>query len=407
MNVKKIIKKILPKPILSIIRNSKKSRADYYIQKILHQHFNTNEKIKVGFLVQMPEIWSKQEQVYQTMLTDDRFEPVLIIIPKFDFSKGIIGSYGPELDYFISRCPNKNYIIARKNKTWAELRNEHFEYIFYQRPYDEYLPVCYRSRTLVKYTKICYIPYATHDIRNTKIYPFEFFKNIYFGFMDDEEGARLNNKYYAHKAHISFYNIGYPSFERCLRLSRKCDYKNVLWTPRWSYDKVSGGSHFFEYEPYLTKFDWKEQSFMIRPHPLMWDNFIKTGKITAHQADKICEQWAEHKITIDTNMDIEKTFEHTDILISDISSIMLMFFLTGKPIVYCVFDVELGPLWDSIMPGIYIARNWDDVEKYIRMFQEKNDPLANVRQEIIQKRFAQHKNVAEKIINVIADDHQK
>ena len=139
----------------------------------------------------------------------------------------------------------------------------------------------------------------------------------------------------------------------------------------------------------------------------MWDNFIKTGKITAHQADKICEQWAEHKITIDTNMDIEKTFEHTDILISDISSIMLMFFLTGKPIVYCVFDVELGPLWDSIMPGIYIARNWDDVEKYIRMFQEKNDPLANVRQEIIQKRFAQHKNVAEKIINVIAEDHQK
>lgn len=406
-----MIKKILPKPILSIVKSSKnhfeKSRADHYIQKMFHQHCSTDEKIRVGFIVQMPEIWNKQEQVYQAMLADDRFEPVLIIVPEFDFAKEIIGEYGAELDYFVSQCPNKNYIIARKNQKWTELRNERFEYIFYQRPYDQYLPECYRSSVLVKYTKICYIPYATHDIKNAQLYPFEFFKNIYFGFMEDKEGAELNNRRFDHKCHVSFYNIGYPLFEKCLHLSRRCDYKNVLWTPRWSYDKVSGGSHFFEYEPYLTKFDWKEQSLMIRPHPLMWDNFIKTGKVTANQADKIRERWAEHNIAVDKNIDIEKTFENTDILISDLSSIMLMFLLTGKPVIYCIFDVELSSLFDAIMPGIYMAHNWNDVEKYIRMLQEKNDPLADVRQKIIQDQFNKHKNVAVKIINVIAEDHQK
>ena len=117
----------------------------------------------------------------------------------------------------------------------------------------------------------------------------------------------------------------------------------------------------------------------------------------------LCEQFFE----IDSNKSIEDTFRNIDILISDNSSVILMFFLTGKPIIYCIFDVGFGTLFKSIMPGMYIARNWEEVEKYLKMLQNHEDPLKSVRNEIISNNFPQHHNVAEKIVNTIAEDYNR
>ena len=47
---------------------------------------NKNNKIKVGFLVQMAEIWDKEAPVYEKMVSDNRFDVYLIIVPHYDLS---------------------------------------------------------------------------------------------------------------------------------------------------------------------------------------------------------------------------------------------------------------------------------------------------------------------------------
>ena len=407
MNFMKVSKKIIKYPYNLTKNGLSDLRSYHYLSK---KSSKTGHKIKVGFIVQMPELWSKQKSVYERMCHLSLFDPWMVVVPKFDYQNGCIGEYSDEKEFFYSACVNRQCVMAKKDSDWIDIKSLEFDYLFYQRPYDVFLPEFYRSNETVKYTKICYIPYATPEKKDTVIYPRSFFRNIYFGFMEDESAALINAKRYklTHKKKLQhFCNIGYPAFEECIKQRKDCKYENILWTPRWSYDPVVGGSHFFEYEPYLSEFDWKEQHFMVRPHPMMWENFIRTGKATEQDEKVIKSKWSEHGIEIDSNKSIEDTFRNIDILISDNSSVILMFFLTGKPIIYCIFDVGFGTLFKSIMPGMYIARNWEEVEKYLKMLQNHEDPLKSVRNEIISNNFPQHHNVAEKIVNTIAEDYNR
>ena len=58
--------------------------------------------------------------------------------------------------------------------------------------------------------------------------------------------------------------------------------KKVLWTPRWSTDPYIGGSNFFKYKDVILGLARKKKDilFILRPHPLMFDNFVKTSEMT-------------------------------------------------------------------------------------------------------------------------------
>ena len=328
------------------------------------------DKIKVGFLVQMPELWDKQSGVYKLMCENDAFEPWLIIVPKYDIQELKLCKYGDEKEYFISQCINGKYKLAPDNAEDFDIQNENFEYLFYQRPYNNYLSKKLRSDYTVKFTKICYIPYATPEIKQTTIYPRNFFRDVYLGFMEDKGGAEENirrMKRFSPKGIHNFVSMGYPPFERCLQLNSECSYERFLWTPRWSYDKITGGSHFMEYYKQLTDFEWDNSKFVVRPHPMMWDYFIRKGILDEAKKNEILSLWEKNGIPIDKNKSIEQTFDETDVMISDRSSVIPMFFMTGKPVIYCPIECEYGSLFSTILPGLYIANSWEVLEKYITM----------------------------------------
>ena len=403
----------LPDKVISFIKDKRiQKRNDRKAMCCLRNHLNLqhdkNEKIKVGFIVQMPEIWDKQFSVYHLMSENSKFETWLLIVPAYDFTNDTIGEYGEEKNFFISQCINGNFLLAKENGKWINIETLGFDYLFYQRPYDHYLPCELKSDQTVKYTKICYIPYATPEIKKTVIYPRSFFRNIYFGFMEDEGAAERNTKRF-HKTCAKklqhFCNIGYPSFEKCLRSDKNCRYDRILWTPRWSYDPVIGGSHFMEYNQQLTEFDWGKHSFCIRPHPMMWQNLIKIGKLTDQEVGDIQNQWAIHNITVDKNKSIEETFSQTDILLSDTSSVIPMFFLTEKPIIYCAFNIDFSSLLSKVLPGLYIVNTWNELESCLKMLFDHKDPLKPVRKKIIDQYFSQHRNATENIVQSIIDDY--
>lgn len=403
------LKKIIKYPLRKAYEYILDLRSVYYLKKNYNKAPHDG-KIKVGFIVQMPELWDKQSSVYIRMCGDTRFEPWLIIVPKYDFENSRIGDYSSEKNFFISNCLNQKYIVIYNDDKWEKINISEFDYLFFQRPYEHYLPSFLRSSNTVCYTKNCYIPYATPEEKDTIIYPVSFFRNIYIGFMEDIGAAQINIQKFkgnCDKGIQHFMGIGYPAFEKCMQINKKCEYARFLWTPRWSYDPVIGGSHFIEYYQQLSDYKWGETKLIVRPHPLMWDNFIKEGILNKTQVDNVISLWKQRDITLDNNQSIEITYEDTDVLISDRSSVIPLFFLTGKPIIYCPLECEYSTLFSTILPGLYIANTWEELSEYINLLSQHKDPLRSVRQAIIDENFDCNSTATENIINTIIDDYNK
>lgn len=401
--LKRIPRILLNKAVGAVTEPIKDRRSARRIE-VMHCKGISGERIKVGFLVQMPEVWDKQQSVYEAMVRDDRFEPWLILVPGYDLKTDTVERYREEQAFFRARCVGGNCILAWQGDGWVDLSAYGFDYIFYQRPYNLYLPPCLRSDQVAGYSHVCYIPYATTEDRKDRvIYPRAFFRDVYFGFMEDEPAESYNEARFP-SSFKRFFNIGYPAFETCLSLERDCRYSRVLWTPRWSYDPVIGGSHFLEYNDPLTDYPWGEHRLTVRPHQLMWGNFIKTGLLTEAQAADIQERWTQAGVRTDANKDILKTFDETDILISDRSSVIPMFFLTGKPIIYCPIETEYSWLFSTILPGLYVADSWEELNALLDQLLRGDDPLRPVRERIIQEYFLYHAHATERILTTILAD---
>ena len=408
MDVLRFVKKCVYFPFRLFNRLYLDSRASFYLKRnSKHLHKNQSKTIKVGFVVQVPQLWDKQSSVYSAMCRDKTFDPYLVIVPFYDIVNNEIDKYGEELDFFINRCQNGKYLLAKDGDVWVDIEKFDFDYLFYQRPYDLYMPRILKSSTTVKYTKICYIPYATPEVKNTVAYPRDFFRNLFCGFMENKDGAEKNIAKFRKNCNRNiqhFLNIGYPVFEECIKHREECKYKNFLWAPRWSYDPVIGGSHFMEYYSQLTNFEWNDANFIVRPHPLMWDNFLKTEIIDKTGIKNILTEWDRQHIKIDKNESIYETFSQIDVLISDISSVIPMFFLTGKPIIYCPKYKDFcgySSLFSSVLPGVYIANNWKELEDCIKMLMAQKDVLADVREQIAEYQFAYNNSATENIIKTI------
>ena len=81
-----------------------------------------------------------------------------------------------------------------------------------------------------------------------------------------------------------------------------------------------------------------------------------------------------------------------------------MFFLTGKPVIYCPIECEYSSLFGAILPGLYLANDWSELEKYIRMLSAHEDPLLEKRQKIITEYFGSNQSATDNIVQAIKND---
>lgn len=372
--------------------------------------------VRVGFIVQIAGVWDKEKSIFERMCADSRFEPYLIIVPNYDVINCKVGQYDDDKIYFLNEVKNKgDALLAYQKGSWININELGFDYIFYGRPYDALLPHHLRSEVVVKYSKTCYVPYATPENKDTVTRPRAFFRNLYIGFLEDYSSSnsmQLQFKKNCMDRLQHFVSVGYPVFEQCMKLASSCKYKKVMWAPRWTYDKIVGGSHFFEYVQELEAYSWGDAEFMIRPHPLMWDNFIRLNLCDREYIDERRIKWNELGVCEDENKNIEESFKDTDILITDPSSVIAMFFMTTKPIIFCPKEpynqVELSSLLNTIIPGLYIARNWMELKQHLDTFlREHKDPLRKKRLEILRDNFKESENATDNIVEYVYNDFLK
>lgn len=102
---------------------------------------------------------------------------------------------------------------------------------------------------------------------------------------------------------------------------------------------------------------------------------------------------------IDDRSPVDEILNKTDLLVTDVSSIIASFFVAGRPIIYCECKMKPNEDLMEMMKGMYIASNEIEVRHYIDQIVNGNDYLVSTRQSIIEGAlFSVQKNATSKIM---------
>lgn len=371
-----------------------------------------NHRIKVGFLCQDPGLWGNVEPIFKAMLKKDDFEPVLIVIPPIDFkSMNLYLDY--DTNYFVNNYPNA-LRAYNENLELLDLKALDFDYLFYPRPYDGYIPEEYRSNNTVKYVKNCYVPYGYCGTENTLSLHTDpiFFRNIYFLFMESEftRDMMFNARgETAQKGLQKIMNLGYPPLEPFLRKTSRNEIKSILWTPRWSYDENYGGSHFLEYREMLfeLKKQYPQMEIIFRPHPLLFDEMEKQGFMTKEEMEDYLNGLKNEGIIVDRGTPFEEALDRGDLLITDYSSIMIQWILCDKPLIYCPSQIRLYGFFSEIEENSYVADSKEEILNYVERIVAGDDEKKKGREILVSKAKKEHLGATERIVEAIRVDYYK
>lgn len=382
-------------------RQSARDFKQYELQKKTHDP----DIVKVAFIAQMPEIWDKQMDLFRYFIDEPHFDPIILYVRQYDFVNKKISASGNNEISFYRDLYGEEYVIDFFDHSDMDLTQ--FDYLFYDRPYNHYLPEQLQTYQTVKETRVCLVNYCTRDGGGGFGYR-DFARDAYIWFASSKLEYDLHNADYKNRPYNKVFDVGYPAFETYHSLVTKEGKNRILWTPRWTYEEAYGGSHFFEYIDAFIQFakDHPDITLTIRPHPLMFDQLIEQKAMTAEDVEQIKKRCADAGILFDGNRIVADTFTETDILVTDYSSLIKLFLVMGKPVLYCKTNIAVNSEFEELMQAMYLSNSWEEIEKTLMDLTSGKDDLKEKREQMVSDILLRKKNAVAEIANVLLQDHK-
>lgn len=391
------------------------------------------KKIRIGFICQGGDLGKLQPIYEAAQRQGEKIDSVLLLVPPrenydtkpFDLNDPRYIKAQKEATENYGGNPNTFLVQTLTKEGLTNIENLRLDYLIYKRPYNSLMLPNLHINVTSNFTKTCYVPYGVNTIKpfvELARDHFDFFSSLHFLFAESEYCAQEMCKSYKTDAENSdqhFIFCGSPELEEvCTEFSTSFESnlnkkkKSVLWTPRWTEEIPVGGSHFIEYKDRFVDLRQKypNTQFSIRPHPLLFPNMLKKNRMTEAEIRLYKERLKACNIYLDEDSDhlfkaLITIFLKSDIMITDISSIMPLAFVTGNPIIYCSSGYEFCGNAEVMEPGIYTAENWNQVEKYLGMLLSGEDPLKETRRNIIKEMHRLHGNSANRVVQALMDDY--
>lgn len=387
------------------------TKLNWFIRKIYKKIFN--KPINIVFVCYRPAIWSSLKTIFDECTKDKKFNVFLVAIPK-RVNLPIIGmaheqfiSEGAE-DFFVNYPCHVINGYDYNSKKWFDIKQIRPDYVFFQQPYNIIYPAEYQSNVVRKYAKILYVHYGMlifKGLVQESVYPKDFFKNVSIVFTENKScdnsfNETTRNSSYKPRTFITGYTRFdyYKSFKdlECdnWNFSRSKHIFRIIWTPRWCTNE--GTCTFFDYKDKLFNYVCSNHDidFIFRPHPQAFEEWNQTGEFPKKEADLYKLNYKNsNNAKIDDQQEYLSTFYSSDLLITDISSVIPEYMLSGKPIIYCHKQNHFNDTWDKIAKEcFYWVKNWTELQDTIEMLKSGNDPLKDGRINCIKREFYFPKN---------------
>jgi hypothetical protein len=383
-------------------------RQENSIQALADANFRARVKLKLAqkqaitvlFVCHMPQLWSMFESIYYAMMEVLDFNAIVVALP---YSHPTLpeGQYKDDgtFEYLKERGINVIRGYDKEREEWLEPTSIDPDYVFFQQPY----PLLSPMWSVEKISMIARIGYVSYGPQLSKgglertTNPEGFFRYVRLFFMDcDFDRAALDMKFkdrnWFNKERV--FVTGNPALDYLAKNGELCgrvwkrgmrkDVKRILWTPRWC--TWEGTCHFFDYKDYFSEFCKTHQAvdFVFRPHPLCFQNFLKTGEMSVEELESMKASYENSaNMVIDSIPCYEDTFLTSDFLISDHSSMLVEYIATGKPIIYTHRVDLFNEYGRSLSKGMYWVKTTKELDKTISMLLSGEDPLREKRAELI------------------------
>ncbi len=385
------------------------------------------DRIKVVFICQYIPAWSKCKALYEALSEDSRFELILLCVPNRIHSNTLDNPddmSNDTFDYFFSHGYNNAVNALTGKNLWFDLHTVSPDYVIYNR-FDRAMPTPYTSFVVSSYAKVCLLKYATVLLRAEESMMDQKFAVNTFMFFAENDGKRdefLRITSLLHTLKLSSaICCGIPGVENAFRakgsISNSWSFSQhsfrAIYAPRWTTDPVWGGSSFLKYKQ--TFFDiadsQPEVDILVRPHPLMFSNFINTGLMSAEEVEDYKKECDDRpNICLDPEKEYLATFWQSSVLVCDFSSMIIEYYVTKKPIVYLTYDegIEYNELMSAMLKGCYIVNNEDELKQTLMMLLSGRDPLVSIRSAVCEKVLLQGDNVkaSENMKRVLLEEYR-
>ena len=351
--------------------------------------------ICVVFMIHKLQLFSSNESIYEEMLADERFEPVIVLTPRY-FIQGTYQfyNYDDHLEAYMKKR-GYEYRLAYQDGEWIDLYSLFPDGIFYQVPYTfPQLPSIYREYHYMDHIKIIHTPYGVlptnaPDALLTGMsggYR-QFLENCWRLFLDKPNyDAFINDPQLAPKIVLSgspkvdFYVRGIKGADAYFK---RDDSRKILYTPTWMVKK--GRSSFVKYAGYFLKLlQNKSVELAVRPHPFLIPELEASKLISKDELDAILSAFREHtRCVFDLYGDYRSAILYSDFAVMDITSLAYEYLPTEKPLILCMKEEDQFGVKKFIRDAAYVAYSEEQLEEYVAMLLAGEDPKMGERTEIV------------------------
>ena len=336
--------------------NSKQLNRALNTQRQLHQallkRLKTKDKIKVAFFVVHASVW-KLDEVYRLMDADDRFDPIIVIIPYVVFGEQQMQQdMHLAYDLFVS----KGYQVVKtwneKTDTWLDIKQEiNPDIIFYTNPHELTKPEYY----IYHFPDVLssYVQYSFHITHLHEMQYNQLFHNLLWrAFYETEIHRDFAQQYAANKA-SNVAIVGYAGTDVFLNPPKMVkdpwkiknrNVKRIIWAPHHTIDDdksfLSYSSFLLYADFFLTMADKYQNNiqFAFKPHPILRPKLSEENVWGKDKTDAYYARWNEGKNTQLFEADYADLFLTSDALIHDSASFMIEYLYLGKPTLYTLRD---------------------------------------------------------------------
>lgn len=394
--MKVIIRKITPSFLVNFIRLVLNHVLYNYIipykqKKAVKKLSKKNEPIKCVFLALFDSVW-KYDSLYNILLKDQRFEPVILVCPVVNFGyDNMINKMNDCYSYFRNKGYNVILSYNKEENSYVNLKKDiQPDILFYTNPYKGLIDNRYYVDQFPDILSV-YVPYCAQEgVPTSMDYNLDS-HNRFWRYYTISKYHKGYSKLLATNKGQNVKVVGYPQIELFTRNnyipSNECwkqtdiDKKRIIWAPHHTIEAAGAVDYstFIKYSGFMLALAEKYKDrvqWVFKPHPLLRNKLnLLWGK---DKTEEYYSKWEDMENTTFVDGDYVDLFLTSDAMIHDSGSFVLEYLYVNKPVLRPLNSIPLEELYNQFgldcLKNYYFARTEDEIEQFINSVINGVDP---------------------------------